>query len=184
MAVGAAFVALALGGTAAYAAGSHGPASGAVPVAMSSSSSASPSPDHGQGRGHGFFGLRGLDGHGEATVKDRDTGKWVVRVWQRGTVEKVDGDQVTVASGDGAKWTWTVGPDTKVRGKESNESSDALKKGDTALLAGTRTADGTRTAKFAAAGAFDRAGGHHRDGRGCSPDHAPSPKPSDSGATT
>ncbi|MFF3464241.1 hypothetical protein ACWCQN_16510 [Streptomyces sp. NPDC001984] len=188
--VAVAVVALALGGTVAYAATSGGSGSVAVPAAAGSGSP-SPTPDR-HGHGHGpWFGLGGDAVHGEATVKDRDTGQWVVRVWQRGTVEKVDGDQVTVKSEDDAQWTWTVGSDALVRRHDGTSDSDALKKGDTAVLVGTRSDDGTRTAKAALAGNFDGRGRH--EGRGGfpghgpwgRPDHTPSPpSPSGSGATT
>jgi hypothetical protein len=108
------------------------------------------------------------------SVKDRDTGEWVVRIWQRGTVEKVDGDQVTVKSADGAEWTWTVGS------------------GATAFLACTRSDDDTRTASRVLSGTWeewkkDRGPGEGRDkfrgprhweGR----DSEPSKSPSRSGA--
>lgn len=191
---------LALGGTVAYAATSGSSGSEALPAAAGSPSG-SPSPGgpgfrHGGGGG---FGLGGAAVHGEATVKDKATGKWVVRIWQRGTVTKVDGDQVTVKSDDGTSWTWTVSSDATAKG------ADALKKGDTASLTGTRSDNGTRTADRAFTGTFDRkgpgdrpsgfpGGGHGPWGRGDrgpsavpSPsDGAPSPapSPSGSGATT
>ncbi|MEU0074172.1 hypothetical protein ABZ027_32225 [Streptomyces sp. NPDC006332] len=177
---------LALGGTVAYAATSGDSDSGAPPAATASPS-ASPSPEGpGDRHGHGpRFGLGGDWVHGEATVKDRDSGKWVVRVWQRGTVEKADGDQVTVRSEDGAAWTWTVGADVKVfPGRGSG--SDTLTKGDTAYLVGTRDDDGTRTARYALSGDrgdkgpggwLDRLPGHDfREGR--------TPSPSGNGAGT
>ncbi|WP_217553642.1 hypothetical protein [Streptomyces sp. GbtcB6] len=179
-AVTVAFVAgaLALGGTVAFAAGS-GDSGSATPPAASGTPSAPPSPD-GRGPGHGWFGM-GV--HGEATVKDPDTGKYVVRVWQRGTVQKVDGDQVTVKSDDGTSWTWTVGSDVKVRG-----DSDALKKDATAFLIGTRGGDGKLTASGALSGDFmgmGRGGMHDRGGPWQRPgDRSPSPSPSGSGATT
>ena len=181
---------LALGGTVAYATTSGGSGQGATP---SASGSASPSPDRPGGR-HGvgpWFGFGGMGVHGETTVKDQDTGKWVVRIWQRGTVEKVDGDQVTLKSDDGARWTWTVNSDTTVfRDGTKGSGAGDLKKGETALLAGTRSADGTRTATRAVSGTFDRKGPGNRHGRFPDPghgdwrDHAPSPSPSGSGATT
>ncbi|MGW2717840.1 hypothetical protein [Streptomyces sp. NPDC001492] len=183
---------LALGGTVAYAATSGGSGQGATP---SASGSASPSPDrpggrHGDGPWFGF-GFGGMGVHGETTVKDQDTGKWVVRIWQRGTVEKIEGDQVTLKSEDGADWTWTVNSDTTVfRDGTKGSGAGDLKKGETALLAGTRSDDGTRTATRAISGTFDRHGpgdrhdrfpGHgNRDWRG----HPRSPSPSGSGATT
>lgn len=93
--------------------------------------------------------------HGESTVKDPDTGKWVVRIWQRGTVEKVDGHRVTVRSEDGAEWTWTVGSDTTVRhdGDKGSGTGD-LKKGDDIFVVGTRD-DDTRTADRVLAGNWE-----------------------------
>lgn len=105
---------LALGGTVAYAATSGGTGSAAVPAAAGSPSG-TPSPGGPGFRHGGGFGLGGAAVHGEATVKDDATGKWVVRIWQRGTVTKVDGDQVTVKSDDGTSWTWTVGADATPR---------------------------------------------------------------------
>jgi hypothetical protein len=193
----AAVAALALGGTVAYAAASDPSGSGAVPAAAGTSSSASPSP--GGPGGHGFLGpwsrLGGEAVHGEATVKARDTGKWVVRVWQRGTVRQADGDQVTVTSEDGAQWTWKVGPDAVVRkGGSSRTGAGALAKGDTVMLVGTRSGD-TRTASFVVDGVLGgRARGDDGDGRGPfggghgpwgrEGHEAPSPSPSDGGATT
>ncbi|MCX4878683.1 hypothetical protein [Streptomyces sp. NBC_00847] len=184
---------LALGGTVAYAATSGGSGRSGTP---SASGSASPSPDgpgvrHGGGHRFGF-GVGGMGVHGEATVKDQDTGKWIVRIWQRGTVEKADGDQVTVKSDDGAVWTWTVNSGTTVfRDGTKGSGAGDLKKGETAVVVGTRSDDGTRTATRAISGTWDDrgpGGGRHdrfpgpgnRDWR----DHAPSPSPSGSGATT
>ncbi|MFD3583508.1 hypothetical protein [Streptomyces sp. NPDC058683] len=168
--------ALALGGTVAFAAGSGGNGPDTPPAA-----SGAPSAPDGHGPGHGWFGMGGLGVHGEATVKDPDTGKYVVRVWQRGTVEKADGDQVTVKSDDGTSWTWTVGSDVKVRGDD-----DSLKKDATAFLVGTRGDDGKPTATGAFSGDFmGRGGMHDHGGPWQRPgDRTPSPSPSDSGATT
>ncbi|MGW4911907.1 hypothetical protein [Streptomyces sp. NPDC004270] len=171
--------ALALGGTVAFAAGSGGNGPD-TPPAASGAPSASSAPD-GHGPGHGPFGMGGMGVHGEATVKDPDTGKYVVRVWQRGTVEKADGDQVTVKSDDGTSWTWTVGSDVKVRG-----DADSLKKDATAFLVGTRGDDGKLTASAAFSGDFmGRGGMHDHGGPWQHPgDRSPSPSPSDSGART
>lgn len=162
----AAIAVLTLGGTAvAYAATSSGSDGGATP---SASGSASPSPD-GPGKHHGpgrWFGVGGEAVHGEMTVKDRDTGEWVVRVWQRGTAEKVDGDQVTVRSEDGAAWTWTVGSDTTVLREGGNDSgADGLKQGETVHLAGTRADGGTRTATHVVAGTWELKGPENRRGK-------------------
>ncbi|MFG2788207.1 hypothetical protein [Streptomyces sp. NPDC048419] len=187
-------VVLALGGTVAYAATSGGSGQGATP---SASGSASPSPGgprdrHGGGR---WFGAGGMGVHGEATVKDQETGKWITRTWQRGTVEKIDGDQVTVKSEDGASWTWTVNSGTTVlRDGTKASGAGALKKDDTAFLIGTRADNGTRTATHALEGTWGNRGpgdkGGPGDGHGKFPGHrnwrmpAPSTSPSDNGATT
>lgn len=147
---------LAVGGTVAYAAASDGPG-GTTPAAASSPSS-SRSPD---GKGP-WFGLRGGAVHGEETVKDVGSGKWVVRTWQSGTVEKVDGDQVTVKSEDGAEWKWTVGSDTGVlRDGTSGSGDGTLRKGDTVHVTGRLSDDGTRTAAqvFVGTGTDDGHGG-------------------------
>ncbi|MFJ9116776.1 hypothetical protein ACIRJO_14625 [Streptomyces sp. NPDC102394] len=186
---------LALGGTAAYAATSGGPASGATP---SASGSAAPSPDGPRG-GHGghWFDFGGMGVHGESTVKDQDTGTWVVRVWQRGSVEKAGGDQVTVKSEDGAVWTWTVDSGTTVLHDGTRGSgTGALKKGDTVFLVGTRSDSGTRTALRVLSGSFDgkgpggnRSDPHWRGGFPGPGRHGwgmpgPSASPSGNGATT
>lgn len=147
---------LAVGGTVAYAAASDGP-HGVAPAAASSPSP-STSPD---GRGP-WFGLRGGAVHGEETVKDSRSGKWVVRTWQSGTVEKADGDHVTVKSEDGAEWKWAVGPDTRVfRDGTSGSGAGTLKKGDTVHVTGPLSDDGTRTAAqvFVGTGEDDGHGG-------------------------
>ncbi|MEU1269801.1 hypothetical protein [Streptomyces sp. NPDC005799] len=190
---------LALGGTVAYATTSGGSGGGATP---SASGSASPSPSGPEGRHGGrWFDFGGMGVHGEATVKDQDTGQWVVRVWQRGTVEKISGDQATVKSEDGASWTWTLTSDTTVLHDGTKGSgTDGIKKGETAVLVGTRADNGTRTATRVLSGTFiDRGpgdngpgdrnpggwgggfGGHGpRDWRMPSPP----PSPSGNGATT
>lgn len=183
-------VVLALGGTVAYAATSG--RSGSEGATAASSSSPSPGAPGGRpGFGGPGFGLGGEAVHGEATVKDGDTGKWVVRVWQRGTVEKVDGDQVTVKSDDGTQWTWTVSSDATVRGSgDSDSGAAAPKKGETAYLVGSRSESGTLTATQVRSGSLDdkgpggRRGGFPGRGPGDRGDRAPSPGPSGSGATT
>ncbi|WP_460061524.1 hypothetical protein [Streptomyces sp. YKOK-I1] len=190
---------LALGGTVAYAAASGGSSAGSPSSSPSASSPSSPSSE-GPGGGHGRggpwfgFGFGGDAAHGEATVKDRDTGKWVVRVWQRGTVEKVDGDRVTVKSEDGTSWTWTVGSDATVRTDGgSGSGASALKKGDTVVVVGSRSGD-TYTAARVVSGDFSdvRGRGPDKDDRhGGFPGHGPwnrgddsSPGPTGSGAAT
>jgi hypothetical protein len=169
---------LALGGTVAYAATSG--SSGSESTA-GASGSASPSPDKPDGserrggpggRGMLFgFGFGSDAAHGEATVKDRDTGKWVVRIWQRGAVEKVDGDKVTVKSEDGAAWTWTVGSDATVRKAGASSSGAAkIEKGETIHLVGT-AGGSTRTAEYARAGTAEEMS--PGDKRGRFPWHGP-----------
>ncbi|OIJ68719.1 hypothetical protein WN71_006665 [Streptomyces mangrovisoli] len=203
--VAAAVVALAAGGTVAYAATSAKSGADGVPAAAASPSG-SPS-QGGPGRdGHGpgswfGFGAVGDGVHGEATVKDQSTGKYVVRIWQRGTVQQISGDQVTVKSDDGAQWTWTVGSGVSVRKNDSSSSgASALAKGDTVLLVGTRSGD-TRTATTAVEGDFtgNRPGGGSSSGPGDGQrpfggghgpwdrgdrSQQPSPSPSESGEGT
>lgn len=189
--------ALALGGTVAYAATSEKSDGGKRGPAASSSASPGDKRDQGDHR-HGFggrwFGMGGDAVHGEATVKDRDSGEWVVRIWQRGTVEKVDGNQVTVKSDDGTEWTWAVGSDTKVHADgERSTGTGAVKKGDTAYLVGTRTDSGTRTASRVLTGNLDdkgpgdwhgRSPGHDPGDRGDRGDRGQSHSRSGSGPTT
>ncbi|WP_340384357.1 hypothetical protein U5640_41320 [Streptomyces sp. SS7] len=184
---------LALGGTVAYAATSGGSSGSPSPAPASSSPSEGPGGGHWRGGPWSGFGFGGDAAHGEATVKDRDTGTWVVRVWQRGTVEKVDGDRVTVKSEDGTSWTWTVGADAAVRtGGTSGSGASALKKGDTVVVVGSRSGD-TYTAVRVVSGDFpgfrdrgpDRDKGH--DGFRHGPwNHGDdtSPAPTNNGATT
>ncbi|WLW57520.1 DUF5666 domain-containing protein [Streptomyces sp. YU58] len=180
---------LAVGGTVAYAATSGDSSPSATGTAASGSPSASASPDDRPGDGHGrgpWFGRGGNAVHGESTVKDPDSDEWVVRIWQRGTVEKVDGDQVTVKSEDGAAWTWTVGEDTKVF-PEDTSGSDALAKGDTVFLTGTRSDNGDRTATRVLTGTWDKPDGRgwldRFPGHGPRHEHQHEPSPSGSGAT-
>lgn len=183
---------LAFGGTVAYAATSGDSGGGSPPAAPSASSSEGPGGRH--AHGGPWFGLGGDAAHGEATVKDPDTGDWVVRVWQWGTVAKVADDRVTVRSEDGVSWTWTVGADTTVSAEgASGSGADALKKGDTVLVVGSRSGD-TDTADRVLSGTFDERGPGERgpgDRRGDSPGHGPwnhggdrSPGPTGSGAAT
>jgi hypothetical protein len=186
---------LAVGGTVAYAATSGDSGSSATGATPSASAPASPSPDERGGDGHGrgpWFGRGGNAVHGESTVKDPESDEWVVRIWQRGTVEKVDGDRVTVKSEDGAVWTWTVDADSKVF-PEGTSGSDALGKGDTAFLAGTRSDDGDRTATRVLTGTWPDTWHKEKEGDGGwrdrLPGHGPrdderGSSPSRSGATT
>ncbi|WP_329406761.1 hypothetical protein OG802_02630 [Streptomyces sp. NBC_00704] len=149
---------LALGGTVAYAATSNGSGGGSPSAGPSASSSEGPGGRH--GRGGPWSGLGGDAAHGEATVKDPRTGDWVVRVWQRGAVEKADDARLTVKSEDGVSWTWTLGKDTRVLADGAPGSGAAApKKGDTVLVVGTRAGD-TNTADRVLSGSF---GEHGRD---------------------
>ncbi|MFD9394027.1 hypothetical protein ACFWBB_25800 [Streptomyces sp. NPDC060000] len=180
---------LALGGTVAYAAASGDSGGGAPWASPAASSSQGPGGRH--GHGGPWFGLGGDAAHGEATVKDPGTGDWVVRVWQRGTVTKADGKQITVRSEDSAAWTWTVAADASVSADgASGSGADAPKKGDSVYVVGTRSGD-TNTAERVLSGTFgDRGPDDRRDG---SPGHgpwnhedgrSPSPGPTGSGAAT
>ncbi|MFI5966943.1 hypothetical protein ACIA8J_32890 [Streptomyces asoensis] len=184
---------LALGGTVAYAAASGNSGSGAPSAPPSSSSSEGPGGRH--GHGGPWSGPGGDAAHGEATVKDPRSGDWVVRVWQRGTVTKTDGDRVTVKSEDGASWTWTVAADTPVRGDGAGPGSGpgALKTGATVFVVGTRSG-GTNTADRVLSGdPGDRGPGERwhggSPGHGHGPwnhggDRSPSPGPTGGGAAT
>lgn len=142
---------LAVGGTVAYAAASGG-SDGVNPAAASSSPSSSASS---QGKWP-WDGPRSLGVHGEETVKDSRSGEWVVRIWQRGTVEKVDGDRITVRSEDSTEWTWTVDSGTKVLGDDpSTTGPGTLEKGDTVYVAGRLTDDDTRTADRVSTGTWE-----------------------------
>ncbi|MFI9756938.1 hypothetical protein ACIHFB_03240 [Streptomyces sp. NPDC051963] len=184
-------VVLALGGTVAYAAtSSSGSGDGAAPAAGATGSASSSPDDRGPWRGPGkWFGPGGDAAHGEMTVKDGDTGDWVVRIWQSGTIEEVSGDQVTAKSEDGAEWTWTVNEDTTVwQDGSSSSGTGGLTKGETVYLGGIRSDDDTRTATRILSGFWEvkddeRGPGDrhfefpgHRDGK--------VPEPSKSGATT
>ncbi|MFF4651735.1 hypothetical protein [Streptomyces sp. NPDC001380] len=96
--------------------------------------------------------------HGEATVRDPGTGRWTVRVWQRGTVASSSGASFTVRSADGAVWTWRTGPDTATR---DGNGGRAPARGSAVLVSGTRGADGTDTAALVLA----RPDGGGQDGR-------------------
>ncbi|MFD7935749.1 hypothetical protein ACWGA9_04705 [Streptomyces sp. NPDC054950] len=186
---------LALGGTVAYAATAGDSGGGSPSASPSASSSEGPGGRH--GHGGPWFGLGGDAAHGEATVKDPDTGDWIVRVWQRGTVAKVADDRVTVRSEDGVSWTWTVGADTTVSADGSSgsgaDASNALKKGDTVLVLGSRSGD-TDTADRVLSGTFDErgpGGSGPGDRHDDAPGHGPwnrgddrSPGPTGSGAAT
>ncbi|MFE9646790.1 hypothetical protein ACFYO0_22270 [Streptomyces sp. NPDC006365] len=165
----AAVAVLALGGGVAYATTSGEPSGGTTPAAAASDS-APPSPDDSDDsrdrpRGGPWFGLGG-GVHGESTVQDPDSDEWVVRAWQRGTVEKVDGDQVTVKSEDGTEWTWTVDEDTRVRSMDrtSDSGADDLKEDDTVYLTGIRS-DGDLTADYAVSGTLEDKDSDSRDRR-------------------
>ncbi|WP_155059589.1 DUF5666 domain-containing protein [Streptomyces blattellae] len=144
-------VALGLGGTVAYAATSSGSSDSASAAASGSSSDTSSdtsSDDDNNDRpwgGPGMWFGGGSAAHGEATVEDGDD--WVVQIWQSGTIEELDGNEITVKSEDGAEWTWTVDEDATIYHDGSSSSEiDDLEEGETAFLSGTRSDDDTRTA--------------------------------------
>ncbi|AVV46393.1 hypothetical protein C6376_38630 [Streptomyces sp. P3] len=156
---------LALSGTVAYAAASGD--SGGPPSASPHSSSQGPGERH--GHGGRWFGSGGDAAHGEATVKDPDTGDWVVRVWQRGTVQKADADRITVRSEDGASWTWKLGPGATAS-PHGSPGAAAPKTGDTVSVVGSRSGD-AYTADRVLSGS---PGEHRRDDRhGGFPGHGP-----------
>ncbi|NEA98448.1 hypothetical protein [Streptomyces sp. SID13726] len=162
---------LAVGGTVAYAATSDGTGDGTTAAASPTPAPTSKGPSEGHGP---RFRLGGGGVHGEETVKDPDSGDWVVRVWQRGTVEKADGDQVTVRSEDGTAWTWTVGKDAKVlRDGESGSGADTFEKGDTVYLTGRLSDDATRSADLAVTGTGTGTGTGKDGWRGGFPGHGP-----------
>ncbi|MFG2573889.1 hypothetical protein [Streptomyces sp. NPDC048481] len=160
---------LALGGTVAYAATADGSGGGSPSATPSASSSEGPGGRH--GRGGPWFGLGADAAHGEATVKDPRTGDWVVRVWQRGAVEKADDTRLTVKSADGLSWTWTLGKDTRVLADGAPGSGTAApKKGDTVFVVGTRAGD-TNTADRVLSGSFGEHGRDDDHGNGNGNDH-------------
>ena len=76
--------------------------------------------------------------HGEATVQGKD-GAFVTREWQVGKVSAVNGQTVTVVSGDGASWTWTAGTNTKVRTDGKKADLGSVKAGDEVLVEGVKS---------------------------------------------
>lgn len=74
--------------------------------------------------------------HGQATVKNRKTGSFVVREWQRGTVVAIAGDRITVRSADGTSWTWTVVKNAKITRDGKKIAESALGTGDTVEVVG------------------------------------------------
>jgi hypothetical protein len=83
--------------------------------------------------------------HGEATVRNSQTGGWTVVVWQRGSVQAAAGSSLTVRSDDGTTWIWHTTSGTAVPG-------GGIGQGATVLVAGVRGADGTVTASRVLAG--------------------------------
>lgn len=81
---------------------------------------------------------RGPGVHGEATVKDRKTGRWVDREWQRGQVTGVSGKTVSVKSKDGATWQWTLSGATSIKRGGKSVAESALQKGDAVFVVGTK----------------------------------------------
>jgi len=77
--------------------------------------------------------------HGQATVKDPTTGKLSEQDGQQGKVTARNGSTITVKSGDGTTWTWTLTKDTTFWNDKS------IKVGDSVLVEGPKSGD-TRTA--------------------------------------
>jgi hypothetical protein len=116
-------------------------ASGNVASASDSTSSPSPSGSNGSGK----TAQRQLL-HGERVVKDKD-GKVITIDSQQGSVTAASATALTVKSGDGTTWTWTISKDTKVRGPGlKTEPATSVKVGDTVAVGGQRTGN-TRTAR-------------------------------------
>jgi hypothetical protein len=86
--------------------------------------------------------------HGEAVTKDAN-GVLKTLDWQNGEVTAVSGSSVTVRSGDGTTWTWTLNGDTKVVKEGKDASASDIATGDKVAVAGQRAGD-TRTASVVA----------------------------------
>ncbi|MGR6975057.1 hypothetical protein ACU639_36675 [Streptomyces cynarae] len=126
---------LAVGGATAYASSASAP--GASPSSAASASSAKQHhKKHNKKRGKHHRSLPGV--HGQATVKNRKTGQFVVREWQRGSITGVSGATLTVKSADGVSWTWTVEKNAKIIRDGKKVAESALKTGDTVMVVGRR----------------------------------------------
>ncbi len=119
---------LVAGGATAYAAGSD--------TAPAVAHQAQAKARAGHAHKHRRLFRRGI--HGEVTVKDHKTGRFVTREWQRGLITAISGDHVTVKSADGVRWTWTVENNTKITRDGKKVTESVLKDGDTVLVVGAR----------------------------------------------
>lgn len=124
---------LAAGGATAYASSTSSP--GASPSSAASASSAKQHHNkHHKKHGKHHRSLPGV--HGQATVKNRKTGQFVVREWQRGSITGVSGATLTVKSADGVSWTWTVEKNARITRGGKKFAESALKTGDTVRVVG------------------------------------------------
>lgn len=127
---------LAVGGATAYASSASSP--GASPSSAASASSAKQHhkkhQKHPKKDGKHHRSLPGV--HGQATVKNRKTGQFVVREWQRGSITGVSGATLTVKSADGVNWTWTVEKNARISRDGKKVAESALKTGDTVMVVG------------------------------------------------
>ncbi|MBC9730877.1 hypothetical protein [Streptomyces sp. TRM68367] len=126
---------LSAGGATAYASSTSSP--GASPSSAASASSAHAKQHHKKHGKHHRKHHRSLPGvHGQATVKNRKTGQFVVREWQRGSITGVSGATLTVKSADGVSWTWTVENNAPITRDGEKAAGSVLKTGDTVLVVG------------------------------------------------
>ena len=116
-------------------------AGGTAYAATAPSSAASPSSTasahlkkHHKKHGKHHRSLPGV--HGQATVKNRKTGQFRVREWQRGSITGVSGATLTVKSADGVSWTWTVEKNARITRDGKKVAESALKTGDTVMVVG------------------------------------------------
>jgi hypothetical protein len=124
---------LAAGGATAYASSTS--SQGAGPSSAASASSAKQHhKKHHKKHGKHHRSLPGV--HGQATVKKRKTGEFVVREWQRGSITGVPGATLTVKSADGVSWTWTVEKNARITRDGKKVAESALKTGDTVMVVG------------------------------------------------
>ena len=121
--------ALAAGGATAYAASTS--TSPTPTPAPSATATAAPKAGHLAGRRLVRAGI-----HGQITVKNRTSGQYVTREWQRGQVSAVSGTMVTVKSADGTTWTWTTAGTTRVTRDGKTITESTLQSGDKVLVVG------------------------------------------------
>ncbi|QMU73196.1 hypothetical protein [Streptacidiphilus sp. P02-A3a] len=120
---------LAAGGATAYAASGSTPSS--APSSTPAKSAGAPTTAKAEQR----LLRRGV--HGQVTVKNRGTGQYLTREWQRGQITgTASGTTFTVKSPDGTSWTWTAAANAKVTRDGRTISESALKTGDQVLVVG------------------------------------------------